>query len=129
MCIRDRIKIIPNLYYKGDLAPVFYVPLDEQDVEFFIDQGNEIEYRADMGLGAGFRFQEAFLLTTPDKIQTAVELFGTYESPEPGFFARLGFLLALDETGAGAGGIPIGGGFGFDSGKLAEFRGSLGGKW
>jgi hypothetical protein len=117
------ISIMPNLYYRGDLAPTVYVPLDEQDVEVFLEQGNEIEGRADMGLGGGLRIQEAFFLTATDKIQTAAELFGTYEPSEAGLYARLGFLLALDESG------QIGGGFGFDEGKLAMVRLALGGKW
>ena len=91
----------------------FFVPLGGEDVEFIIEQGNEVEYLTDMGLGGGARLQLVFPLTTNDKIQTATELFGVYEAPEKsGAFVRVGFLLALDKQL----------GFGFDQGKVASLR-------
>jgi hypothetical protein len=121
-------RILPELYYRGDIAPVFAIPFNHTEsdgsesnnkVEFFIDQGNEIEYRLDSGLGFGFRFQEVFILTEHDKIQTAAEPFIGYEPSHPGVYARLGFLVALDKSA----------GFGFDQGKVASLRTTVGGKW
>lgn len=107
------VRLIPHLTYRGDIATPFFVPLGGEDVEFIIEQGNEVEYLTDMGLGGGARLQLVFPLTTNDKIQTATELFGVYEAPEKsGAFVRVGFLLALDKQL----------GFGFDQGKVASLR-------
>jgi hypothetical protein len=105
-------RILPNLYYRGDLNPVIWVPTGGGDAEFVLEQGNEIEYRFDFGLGAGLRFQEAFLLTNNDLAQLAMEPFVAYTPKGAGFYGRLGLLVALDD--------PLG--FGFDRGKLATIR-------
>lgn len=109
-------RILPNLYYRGDLNPVIWIPTRSQDSEFLLEQSNEIEYRFDFGLGGGFRFQELFLFTNSDMAQLAMEPFVTYTPKGAGFYGRLGFLVALDD--------PLG--FGFDRGKLATLRISAG---
>ncbi len=112
-------QILPNLYYRGDLNPVIYAPTNGNvgaDTEFILEQSNEIEYRFDMGVGAGFRLQEAFTLSGNDLIQTAMEPFVTYTPEKQGLYGRLGLLIALDEQL----------GFGFDQGKLAAVRLSVG---
>jgi hypothetical protein len=108
-----------SFYYRGELVPGLHFPVDGGDFVFTTEQGNEIEARAGMGLGGGLRFQEVFYWTENDLIQLALEPFVSYEPPAPGFFARFGFMLALDEQL----------GFGFDAGKVAAFRLTLGGKW
>jgi hypothetical protein len=122
-------------YYRGDLAPVVWIPIGEyvEDTELVLDQGNELEARANIGLGGGLRFQQVILVTAEsssgdivdfddddtDRAQTAVEPYFVYE-PDEGFTARLGLLVALDD--------PLG--FGFDDGfKVATLRVQLGGKW
>jgi hypothetical protein len=123
------VRFASVFYYRGDLCPVVWIPIGENadDAELVIDQGNEIEARADMGLGGGLRFQQALFPTTDDngifdddvdRAQTALEPYFVYE-PDKGFFARLGLLVALDE--------PLG--FGFDDGNVATLRVQLGGKW
>ena len=90
-----------------------------------IEHGNEFEGRSNVGLGAGARLQFLFVATEADfedddRFQAAVEPYFVFEPHgEDGFFARLGTLLALDS--------PLG--FGFDEGKLATVRITLGGKW
>ena len=106
------IRILPWLYYRGDLAPVMYIPTGGQDVEFLIEQSNEIEARTPTGLGGGLRLQEVFTLTEGDDIQTALEPFVSYEPAPAGVYARLGLLMALDEEL----------GFAFDQGKVLTAR-------
>jgi hypothetical protein len=105
--------------YRGDLRLANHIPLDGQDFELFMEQGNEGEVRADFGLGGGLRFQEVFTWTEDDLVQTALEPFVGYEPPGSGFLARFGVMLALDES---LGPFP-------DQGKVAAFRFTLGGKW
>lgn len=126
-------RIIPLLYFRSELNPDFMFKLSDSygnDAAIVIfDQSNEIEFRYH-GLGVGGRVQEAFFLNNEglvnsgngdvDHAQVAFEPFVGYEAPHrAGFWARLGFLTALDP--------PLG--FGFDRGKVATMRLSLGGKW
>jgi hypothetical protein len=123
MAIRLRgaveIRILPYLLYRGDFAPVSFIPLDSGDFELYVEQGNEIEARSEAGFGGGLRLQEVFPLTENDLIQTAIEPFFSYEPNEAGFYARVGFLMALDKQL----------GFAFDEGKVKTLRVALGGKW
>ena len=125
------VRFASIFYYRGDFCPVVWIPVGEDvdDPELVIDQGNELEVRADIGLGGGLRFQQVLAPTADDsgsifddddvdRAQTAVEPYFVYE-PERGFTARLGVLVALDE--------PLG--FGFDDGNVATLRVQLGGKW
>jgi hypothetical protein len=112
-------RILPQLYYRGDLDPVIYVPTNGKlnaDPELILEQSNEIEYRPGSGLGGGLRLQEAFTLTNTDLVQTALEPFVAYTPAEEGLYGRLGLLVALDE----------GAGFGFDKNKLAVVKLSIG---
>jgi hypothetical protein len=132
MFIRPRVgvevQIIQPLYFRADLAPVIWIPIgdDFDEVQFVVDQGNEIEARADVGVGGGLRVQQVIIATDllsstgrrDDRVQLAMEPYFVYE-PDEGFFARLGLLVALDEPG----------GFGFDRGKVATLRVAMGGKW
>ena len=93
--------------------------LIDDATEFFLDQGNEIEFRHPVGFGGGFRFQQVIMSTENDVIQLALEPYIGYEAPEPAFFFRLGYLWALDEDL----------GFAFDRGKVAAVRSTFGGKW
>lgn len=123
------VRFASVFYYRGDLSPVVWIPIgeDAEDPELVIDQGNELEVRADIGLGGGLRFQQVLSPTLDDggifdddedRAQTALEPYFVYE-PDRGFTARLGYLVALDE--------PLG--FGFDRRKVATLRVQLGGKW
>lgn len=105
-------RVAPNLYYRGSLNPVIYVPTNGKyplDSELVLEQGNELEYRADSGLGGGARLQEAFTLTSDDLVQLSAEVFVAYTPEKENLYARLGMFVALDE----------GAGFGFDKNKLA----------
>jgi len=120
--IRGGVELRPVsfLYLRADLAPTWYIPTDSDfDVEYTMDQGNEIELRADFGFGGGLRFQEVFTLTEDDLIQLAFEPFVGFEAPEAGFFGRIGWLWALDEVL----------GFAFDDGKVSSLRTTFGGKF
>lgn len=124
------VTLIPALYYRGDVSPVIWLPIGDNvdDVELFIEQGNEIEARAGMGLGGGIRFQQVFPVSgldfapgEDDWVQTAIEPYLTYDPDHAGLVARVGFLVALDEVQ----------GFGLDEGdsKAATLRVQIGGKW
>jgi len=106
------------MYYRGTLVPAMHFPVDG-DFEFYMDQVNELELRADMGFGGGLRIQEVFMWSESDLIQMAMEPFIGYEPPGAGFIFRLGFMMALDESM----------GFAFDEGKVASFRTMFGGKF
>ena len=122
-------RIIPLLFFRSELNPDFAFKVNDsagnESVLVIFDQSNEIEFRLH-GFGVGGRVQEAFFLNNEgvdengDHAQVAFEPFVGYEAPHrEGFWARLGFLTALDP--------PLG--FGFDRGKVATMRLSLGGKW
>ncbi|EYF00980.1 hypothetical protein [Chondromyces apiculatus] len=113
------VRILPYLYYRGDIAPTVFIPTGDDEAEILIDQGNEIEARSEGGFGGGLRFQASFLLTDDDLVQTALEPFVSYEPKPSGLYARLGMLIALDETL----------GFGFDEGKVLSGRLGIGYKW
>lgn len=120
--VRGGIELRPLdfLYLRADLAPDWLIPTDDDDdFEFFMDQGNEAELRADFGLGGGLRMQEVFTFTENDLIQLGLEWFAGYEAPDAGFFGRVGWFWALDENL----------GFAFDSGKVMSLRVTAGGKW
>ena len=134
------VRFASVFYYRGDLCPVIWVPIGEDndfglidqgnDPQLVIDQGNELEVRANIGVGGGLRFQQVLSPTAGDgdilddddddvdRAQTALEPYFVYE-PNRGFTARLGLLVAMDE--------PLG--FGFDRNKVATLRVQLGGKW
>jgi hypothetical protein len=81
----------------------------------------ELEGRADFGLGAGGRFQGAFTgweEIDADLGQTAFEPYILYW-PERGFYARAGFLIALDNVL----------GPGLDKNKVRTVTVALGGAW
>ncbi|AKT38634.1 hypothetical protein [Chondromyces crocatus] len=114
------VRILPSLIYRGDINPNFFIPTGGGNAVFLIDQGNEIEYRLDSGLGFGGRFQATFILTdTSDHVQTALEPFVSYEPRPSGLYARAGLLMALDEQL----------GFAFDEGKILTGRMAVGYKW
>lgn len=124
------VRILPFLYYRGDLSPIFMIPTNGNDFLVWIEQGNEIEARAPSGIGGGLRLQEVFALggsgfsspTSPggsDRFQSAFEPFVGYEPKAPNLFARLGLLMALD--------TPLG--FAWDTNKVATLRVTGGYKW
>ncbi len=86
-----------------------------------LDQGTNAGIRTSFGLIAGLRLQETFILTTADDhVQTALEPFVGYESPNKvGLIARYGLLMPLDGSQ----------GFAFDQGKLLTNRFSIGAKF
>jgi hypothetical protein len=130
------VQIVPFLYFRTEIFPVFYIFLEElQEVTgstFFsiLDHVSELELLSPIGLGGGMRFQEAFGVATVsrsdavsagDFTQLAFEPFISYQPPYEGpysfpVFARVGLLIAIDE--------PLG--FGFDDGKLMTVRSSVG---
>jgi len=112
------VRFVDFMYYRGSLVPAIHFPVDG-DAEFYTDQVNEIEARADFGLGGGLRVQEIFFWTETDKVQLAIEPFFGYESPGAGFIFRLGVMVALEEDL----------GFGTEEGKVASFRSMFGGKF
>jgi hypothetical protein len=96
---------------------------DVRRTEVIVLHGAEFELLANMGVGGGVRLQGVFFPTeegsSADRAQLAFEPYFAYE-PEPrGFFARVGLLVAADP--------PLG--FGFDRGRVATLRATLGGKW
>jgi hypothetical protein len=130
------VKFASYFYYRGTLVPVILVPVakdfNDKSAQLIIEHADEIEARAPFGFGGGLRFQVAFAATNfggtglgsggfggGDHAQTALEPFIGYEPRGSGFFARLGLLVALDSPA----------GFGFDAGKLATIRTTLGGKF
>jgi hypothetical protein len=116
------VRILPVLYYRGELAPLVMIPVgkDVNDAEFLLETSHEIEARAPVGVGGGIRLQGVFLsYDNDDNAQAALEPYFAFEPPQGHFYARLGLLVALDEEL----------GFGFDRGKVATARISLGGKW
>jgi hypothetical protein len=124
------VTLIPNIYYRGDISPVIWLPIGEEvdDVELFIEQGNEFEARAPAGIGGGIRFQQVFPVSgldfapgEDDGIQTAIEPYLTFDPDRAGLVARVGFLVAIDEVQ----------GFGLDEGdtKVGTLRVQVGGKW
>jgi hypothetical protein len=118
------LRPVSFLYLRADLAPTWYIPTDSEsggftDPEFVMDQGNEVELRADFGFGGGLRVQEVFTFTFPDKGQLALEPFVGFEAPDAGFFGRVGWLMALDKDL----------GFAFDDGKVSSLRMTFGGKF
>jgi hypothetical protein len=130
--VRPRVGVeiqgAPFFYYRGDLVPMILGPIGEgaRDTEFIVETFHDFEFRAPMGVGGGFRLQGVFLATfdrefddDDDTSQLAMEPFFAYEPPNGHFYARVGLLIALDE--------PLG--FGFNEGKVATVRTSLGGKW
>jgi hypothetical protein len=90
------------------------------DTDFLFEIHNEIEARAQMGVGGGLHLQAVFFTKDldNDSVQTAMEPYFVYE-PIRGFYARAGVLVALDPQA----------GFGFNDDKVATIRLSLGGKW
>jgi hypothetical protein len=117
------VRILPVLYYRFEALPIIAIPVGDyvSDTEFLLEFHNEIEGRSTGGVGGGLHLQAVVIATDlggEDSAQLAVEPYFTYE-PARGFYARIGALLALDR--------PLG--FGFNDGKVATFRVSLGGKW
>lgn len=115
-------------FLRGDFGfPLFIdVSGDRNDAaEFAVETAAEFEARAPVGVGGGIRMQLVGFATDDygfynDNVQAAIEPYFVYEPfGRAGFFARVGFLLALDE--------PLG--FGFDTNELATVRVTLGGKW
>ncbi|MEM9696949.1 MAG: hypothetical protein AAGA56_30715 [Myxococcota bacterium] len=108
------------LRYRGLAAPVVYANYDGGDAEFFLEQINDFDARANFGLGGGVRVQNVFTWTQEDLIQGAAGPYLLYETPSlPGGFARLGVLIAIDEDL----------GPGTDDGGLLTVNLSGGGKW
>jgi len=106
---------MPTLFFRADLFPTLYIGLGSgTKTNFFMSQGNEIEYRHEIGFVGGFRLQEVFTWTDDnDLIQLAMEPYVGYMQPgKSGFYARLGFLMALDKDL----------GFAFDTGKVRTMR-------
>jgi hypothetical protein len=122
LTFRGGIEIISApLFVRIDLAPTFLIALNNRvSTSVVLDQGNEIGLRARFGFLGGLRLQENFILTTAeDNAQLALEPFLGYESDGQGLFVRFGLLFALDERL----------GFGFNRGKDAIMRFSIGGKF
>lgn len=108
------------LLYRGELNPVLAIPVGEgsRDTALFLEQANELEYRSHSGFNAGLRLQEVFILTdTSDHAQLALEPYVGWDDPK--FFARVGYLVALDEDL----------GFGFDHNKVSTLKLSGGFKY
>ncbi|MDC3962861.1 hypothetical protein KEG38_54110 [Polyangium jinanense] len=115
------LRILPTLYYRADIASIVAFPVGDlaDRTHLFLEAHSEIAGRASTGVGGGLRVQTVFFPTREDdKAQTALEPYFSYE-PTRGFYARLGLLVALDDTL----------GFGFEEGKVATLRTALGGSW
>jgi hypothetical protein len=116
------IRILPFLHYRGDAGLMFAIPTGDGGAQPIIEQSNEIEVRANIGIGGGIRFQEAFtvrLKVPDDKAHTAAEPFIGFEPAGLPFYGRVGYLVALDEVL----------GFGLSQGKIATLRVAAGGKF
>jgi hypothetical protein len=108
-------------FARFDLVPTTYIGINNGNRSLLmVDQGNELGLRARKGFLGGLRLQANFVLTdTNDHAQFAMEPFLGYEANGPGLFVRFGVLFALDQNA----------GFGFDHGKDAIARFSIGGKF
>lgn len=113
-----------NFFFRASFDPTVYLPFGRAsgaDVTFIHQMRTEIEGRSDAGFGAGFGLQYAHIATETngfsrsDNVQAAMEPYFVFESKKA-FFMRAGWLVALD--------TPLG--FGFDQGKVASFRLSIG---
>ncbi|WP_136972548.1 hypothetical protein [Polyangium sorediatum] len=115
------LRILPTLHYRADIVSILAFPVGilADRTHLFLEAHSEIAARASTGVGGGLRVQAVFFPTREgDKAQTALEPYFSYE-PTRGFYARLGLLVALDDTL----------GFGFEEGKVATLRTALGGSW
>jgi hypothetical protein len=117
------LQIAPVLYYRVEIAPTIAIPLGEfvRDAELIVDIHNEIEARGRSGVGGGLHLQGVLYTNSfraNDDAQLAVEPYFVYD-PGRGFYARVGSLVAVDE--------PLGPGF--DRGRMASIRVTLGGRW
>jgi len=133
MAIRPQVGVEAHFaryfFVRGDFGFPLFIDVgdnDPNDVGFAVETGAEFEARAPVGVGGGIRLQVVGVATDDyapflDKAQAEIEPFFSYEPfGRTGFFARLGFPLALDR--------PLG--FGFDCcNRLAAVRAHLGGKW
>ena len=132
MAIRPQVGVEAHFaryfFVRGDFGFPLFIDVggNPNDVGFAVETAGEFEARAPVGVGGGARLQVVGVATDDyapslDHAQVAIEPFFSYEPfGRTGFFARLGFLLALDE--------PLG--FGFDCcNELATVRAHLGGKW
>lgn len=111
-----------NLFLRASFDPTVHLPFGRasgREATFVHQMRAEIEGRSDAGFGAGLGLQYVHVATETnarnDSVQTAMEPYFVYESRKA-FFMRAGWLVALDE--------PLG--FGFDQGKVASFRLTLG---
>jgi hypothetical protein len=124
------------LIIRGEVRPVLYIPTndkhevfpedraglpggDKGQAELSIENAVEVEVRSSGGLGAGMRLQGVVMPAQEDVLQVVAEPFFQFAPPAPGFFARVGFPLALDEKL----------GFGLNADKLAGMKLTLGGQW
>ena len=133
----EYLTVRPRVGLEAHFADYFFVSADlgfplfidvsgdrRDSVEFAYEQGAEFEARAPVGVGGGVRLQIVIITDDygfyNDEFQAVIEPFFVYEPFERlGFFARVGFPLALDR--------PLG--FGFDRNGLAAVQVTLGGKW
>lgn len=127
------LEMVRHFYLRADLRPVVHILANDRfrgrgvgpgftrngDADFFLEHDVEIEYRLDGGFGFGARLQGVGTFTENDAYQLMFEPFIGLTPKHRGFFFRLGFPLALDESL----------GFGLDRGKVATGRLSLGGQW
>lgn len=117
------LRLGPGLYSRMDITMIIAIPVSRTapGSGFMLQALGELEGRADFGLGAGGRFQAALYEYEPiddDIVQTALEPYVVYW-PDRGFYARVGFLVALDNVL----------GPGFDKDKVRTVTTALGGSW
>jgi hypothetical protein len=117
------LRLGPGVYSRIDIAAAVGIPASGTvpDSGLMFQAFVELEGRADFGLGAGGRLQGAFYgfdQIDADFGQTAFEPYIVYW-PERGFYARAGFLLALDNVL----------GPGLDKNKVRTVTVALGSAW
>lgn len=122
---------------RGEVRPVVYIPTsnkhpafpkdrtglpttDAGDTAVTVEHALDLELRADVGFGGGLRLQGVFMPTQDDMLQLVAEPFLQIAPRRQGFYARVGFPVAMDEDlGFGLTGED----------KLAAIRVNIGGQW
>lgn len=111
-----------NFFLRASWDPTLFFPFGRRsraNTTFLHQVRVELEGRADSGFGGGMALQFVHVgasgFVSNDAFQAAFEPFLGYESHK-NFFMRAGWLVAIDE--------PLG--FGFDRGRVASFRLTIG---
>lgn len=120
-------EIARHWYFRAEARPLLSIQTRREtdflagtdDVIWFLEHAAEGEYRLDNGLGFGLRLQGVLIPQANDAYQAMAEPFLALTPRSRGLYLRVGFPVALDRQL----------GFGFDDGRVATIRFSIGGQW